>query len=161
MNNIAIGSYGPVVNFAGPRAAGSTEANSVFEFARFAAADNLTPVDTLTRCECSQPSRPMTQLEMNEQARRSYEEAEGQLRSVYHQLAARKGELMPDGQPKEGTLYAAQEAWVKFSEADAKATAESYRGGSIYPLIYLNAKEESTLARTAQLARQLEQMEQS
>lgn len=27
MNNIAIGSYGPVVNFAGPRAAGLTEAN--------------------------------------------------------------------------------------------------------------------------------------
>jgi uncharacterized protein YecT (DUF1311 family) len=103
----------------------------------------------------------MTQLEMNEQARRSYEEAEGQLRSVYSQLAARKGELMPDGQAREGSLYEAQEAWAKFAEADAKASAKSYLGGSIYPLIYLNAKEETTRARAAQLARQLERMEQS
>ncbi len=142
--------YGPIFPYAGLRAE-----------AFGSQADPLTPTDTVTRCACGEESRPMTQLEMNEQARRSYDQAESQLRSVYHQLATRKGELMPDGQPKQGSLYAAQEAWAKFSEADALATAESYRGGSIYPLIYLNAKEENTLARTAHLARQLEAMQQS
>ena len=116
--------------------------------------------DTFTRCSCSDEFKPMTQLEMNEQARRNYAEAQAELREVYYKLAARKHDW-PAGECGEGSLCGAQKAWEQFAEAEALQQASAYQGGSIYPLIYLDAKREATESRTAQLASQLARMEQS
>ena len=60
MTTVATGSYRPSLNYAAARPEGCDSS-----------AATLAITDTLVRCECTQDSRPMTQLEMNEQARRS------------------------------------------------------------------------------------------
>ena len=119
------------------------------------ASSTLDTSDTFCHSSTTE-QKPITQLDMNLQARRDYDEAQGHLLAVYHHVAARKGE---NGQ--EGPLARAQQAWEAFAEAEALQQADSYQGGSIYPLIYLNAKRDVTLERAANLEKQLAQMERS
>ena len=52
-------------------------------------------------------------------------------------------------------IRASQAAWVVYRNAECSAQASLYRGGSIYPLIYLTCEEALTDARTTQLQRDL------
>jgi uncharacterized protein YecT (DUF1311 family) len=49
------------------------------------------------------------------------------------------------------SVNAAQAAWVAYRSAECSAEAAPYRGGSIYPLIYLNCEVDLTNARSAQI----------
>lgn len=81
----------------------------------------------------------LTQLEMNERAGRELEEEEERLNQALTQLAEIKG------QPQADQLEKAIESWREFSERFANFEADSYRGGSIAPMIY--ATEKSSLQR--------------
>jgi uncharacterized protein YecT (DUF1311 family) len=48
-------------------------------------------------------------------------------------------------------VRASQSAWVVYRNAECSAQASLYRGGSIYPLIYLTCEEALTDARTTQV----------
>jgi uncharacterized protein YecT (DUF1311 family) len=55
-------------------------------------------------------------------------------------------------------LMSAQSAWESYCVQQADAAAISYRGGSIYPLIYLSELERLTVDRTARLQADLDEL---
>jgi uncharacterized protein YecT (DUF1311 family) len=52
-------------------------------------------------------------------------------------------------------VAAAQAAWISYRNAECRAQASVYKGGSIYPLIFLTCEEALTDARTTQIERDL------
>lgn len=49
------------------------------------------------------------------------------------------------------SVNASQAAWITYRNAECRAEAAPYRGGSVYPLIYLNCQVSLTEARTTQI----------
>ncbi|MDP1708596.1 MAG: lysozyme inhibitor LprI family protein [Gammaproteobacteria bacterium] len=55
-------------------------------------------------------------------------------------------------------LYESQKAWEEYSEKQAESASIGYRGGSIYPLIYLSELESLTVERAARLQVELDEL---
>lgn len=55
-------------------------------------------------------------------------------------------------------LMQSQAAWENYSVEQAEAASISYRGGSIYPLIYLSELESLTVERAARLQAELDEL---
>ena len=91
-------------------------------------------------------ARAQSQQEMNQDAARAYETADGTLNKVYKELLA---QLDKESQEK---LKASQRAWVLFRDAQAEFEADlEARGGSMAPLIYNEARKTLTETRTKEL----------
>lgn len=92
-----------------------------------------------------------TQADMNECQGREYKKADAALNAVYRQLTAKiqeeAGEL--------AALKAAQQAWIKFRDADCEFESYQNKGGTIYPLVYSGCLTTLTQARTKQLREML------
>jgi len=91
------------------------------------------------------PALAQNQQELNAQAQSDFIKADAELNRVYKLLMKRAGGSTKD------QLIAAQLAWIKFRDADAKARASENEGGSIYPMIYSGSRARTTRARTAEL----------
>lgn len=102
----------------------------------------------------AQAAPPTTQLDINQQADASFQQADAALNRVYQQIR-RQYRDQPRFLEK---LKAAQLAWIRFRDAELQAlyppTADgdpSISYGSMYPTCYASAMERLTRERTAQL----------
>jgi uncharacterized protein YecT (DUF1311 family) len=86
-----------------------------------------------------------TQAEMNEEAAADFKKADAALNAAYKELKAVQDE---EGAIK---LKTAQKAWLAYRDAEAAFEAAPNDGGSIYPLVLLEAKTRITEARTKEL----------
>jgi uncharacterized protein YecT (DUF1311 family) len=97
------------------------------------------------------PVAAQTQLEMNERARREFEDADGRLNRLYKQIL---GEYRQDAAFAR-QLRVAQRAWVAFRDAHVKAIFPkpnpSAKYGTVYPLCRFQILTELTNARSEQL----------
>ncbi len=92
------------------------------------------------------------QMELNLRASEKLDKAQEKLREVIAGIDARVGDF------ESQSLMNSQRAWEGYSIEQAEAAASSYRGGSIYPLIYLSELESLTLERTARLQAELDEI---
>jgi uncharacterized protein YecT (DUF1311 family) len=87
-----------------------------------------------------------TQADINQCASADYKKSDFQLnkayREVYSKLDARQ---VPQ-------LKAAQNAWIKFRDADCSFHTSSARGGSMYAYVLAGCLEAKTSARTKELS---------
>ena len=87
-----------------------------------------------------------TQVEMNECQGREYKKADAALNVVYKQLMAKI-----DDEGERTSLKAAQQAWIKFRDADCEFESYQNKGGTIYPLVYSGCLTVHTQERRKQL----------
>lgn len=80
--------------------------------------------------------RAVTQVEMNDCARRDWAEADAALNLAYAEAVARAEafDTHPEGRAEE-TLRAAQRAWVAFRDAVCESQAVLWEGGSAEPMV--------------------------
>lgn len=78
----------------------------------------------------------LTQREMNQEAAAGREEAEKELEALCLSIAE---------EYESATIYEVQSQWKAFQEAEATRRAESFKGGSMWPMVY--ASEAAALAR--------------
>jgi len=88
-----------------------------------------------------------TQVDMNECQGREYKKADAALNAVYKQLMAKT----QDDAGELAALKAAQQAWIKFRDADCEFESYENKGGTIYPLVYSGCLTTLTQERTKQL----------
>jgi uncharacterized protein YecT (DUF1311 family) len=90
-------------------------------------------------------AQAQNQQELNIAAGKDYEAADKELNRVYSQL---KGRLEKDERRK---LAKAEQAWIKFRDAECDFRSFENTGGTIYPLVYGGAAAALTRQRTADL----------
>jgi uncharacterized protein YecT (DUF1311 family) len=98
------------------------------------------------------PDSAQTQMEINQWAGLEFKDADAELNRVWNELTPKLGE------PEKKTLTDAQLIWIQFRDANAKAAAAAYEGGSIAPFIYNQSRTESTRMRTFQLKQRLDEL---
>jgi len=86
-----------------------------------------------------------TQVEINQCAQLSYQNADKKLNQVYKQILST---LSGSRKPK---LITAQQAWLKFRDTNCEFERSQYEGGTIAPTIYFGCLEQTTQKRTQQL----------
>ncbi len=86
-----------------------------------------------------------TQVEINQCAKLSYQNADKKLNQVYQKLVPT---LSSSSKRK---LITAQQAWIKFRDTSCEFERSQYEGGTIAPTIYFGCLEQTTLQRTQQL----------
>ncbi|MDZ7957579.1 MAG: lysozyme inhibitor LprI family protein [Aulosira sp. DedQUE10] len=86
-----------------------------------------------------------TQLEINQCAKLSYQNADKKLNQVYQQL------LPTLSSSRKQKLITAQQAWIKFRDTSCEFERSQYEGGSIAPTIYFGCLEQTTQQRTQKL----------
>lgn len=94
----------------------------------------------------------LTQFEMNARASDNLETAKIRMEHVLNEL-----EPLLD-QAELAALQKAHTAWESYSVEQAEAAAVSYRGGTIFPLIFLSELERLTVDRTARLQADLDEI---
>ena len=87
-----------------------------------------------------------TQVEMNECQGREYKKADAALNVVYKQLMAKI-----DDEGERTALKVAQQAWIKFRDAECEFESYQNKGGTIYPLVYSGCLKVLTQERSKQL----------
>ncbi len=97
-------------------------------------------------------SEDLTQLELNERAAARLEKAKEKMQRAIAGIDARVGDF------ESQSLMNSQMEWERYSVSQAEAAASSYRGGSIYPLIYASELESLTNERTARLQAELDEL---
>lgn len=90
---------------------------------------------------------------MNQCAASGYQAADAELNRVYQQL---RRQLDPASQNK---LMVAEQKWIEFRDANCAFESDRYAGGSIQPLIHSSCMQQMTQERTAQLQRQLQDLQ--
>lgn len=90
-----------------------------------------------------------TQAEMNDCAGKEYKSADVTLNQVYRQLVAK----LDDEEKAE--LKDAQNAWLKYRDANCTFVADQYKGGTIRPMIEGLCLADVTRNRTAELRNQI------
>jgi uncharacterized protein YecT (DUF1311 family) len=110
----------------------------------FALACGVSSASTTPKPSCLKLAQ--TQPAMNGCAALWLKSADARLTVALHAAQKRFGSSV---------VHASQSAWVTYRNAECSAEASIYRGGSIYPLIYLTCEEALTDARTTQLASDL------
>ena len=94
---------------------------------------------------------PQTQIEMDECQGREYKKADAALNAVYKQLMTK---LEDEG---ERTVFkTAQQAWIKFRDAECEAESFQNKGGTIYPMVYSGCLTALTQERTKQIKELIE-----
>jgi uncharacterized protein YecT (DUF1311 family) len=91
------------------------------------------------------PATAQTQVDLNEKAAADYRKADSDLNSAYKVAMA---QLAPQDRH---LLQTAQQAWIKYRDADADARSHLYEGGSIEPMVHFQALTQTTLHRTQEL----------
>lgn len=94
----------------------------------------------------------LSQAEMNIRASNNLDIAKLKMDHILDEL-----KLLLDA-PEHEALLKAQLAWESYCVEQAEATAVSYRGGTIYSLIYLAEIERLTVERTARLQADLDEL---
>lgn len=97
----------------------------------------------------TRPASAQTQLEMNIQAGTAFHRADTELNALYRDLVAKI-----DAQGK-AALRNAQQAWLKFRDAECDFETRDAEGGSIHPMVMNQCLEDLTRQRNQQLKRQL------
>lgn len=102
-----------------------------------------------------QPSNPcadaQTTVEMRDCAGREYKQADAELNAVYKQLMATLSD-----KEHQASLRSAQQAWLKYRDANCEFDAFENRGGTIYPVVYTSCLTAMTIARTKELREEAE-----
>lgn len=78
-------------------------------------------------------------------ANTEFNRADRELNSIYRKLLS---SLDIEGQRK---LKESQRAWLKFRDLNAGFVSDSWRGGNLEHLLFIDAKTQTTQARTKQL----------
>lgn len=95
------------------------------------------------------PGRAQSQMELNQQAGKSLQDADRQLNAVYTKLRAR---LSPESRAR---LQAAEEAWIQFRDKECTFIGSPTVGGSIHGMIVAQCQARLTLVRVKDLETQL------
>jgi uncharacterized protein YecT (DUF1311 family) len=93
-----------------------------------------------------------SQAEMSNQAYLDYRAADAKLDRVYREVMDKTS-----GEQK-AKIVAAEQAWIKYRDANADAEAFINKGGTIYPMVRNGALTRMTEARTRELAAFLSDM---
>lgn len=105
------------------------------------------------------PAHAQTQLEMNEQSRKDFDQADRQLNVVYKQLLSKFDAKDQDELKTRKKIIAAEKTWIAYRDAqgemDASVTAE---GGSMYPQILYGTMATLTEERVKRLKDQIKDM---
>lgn len=94
-------------------------------------------------------NNPQTQGEMNACAGIAYQNADRRLNQVYRQLLPK---LSGSRRQK---LISAQQAWIKFRDANCTFERSEFAGGTMEPMVYSSCLANVTKQRTAQLEQYL------
>ena len=94
----------------------------------------------------TQAGRRQNQQEMNQQAYKEFEKSDKELNRTYAKL--QKG--LPNATMK-SKLKTAQQAWIKFRNAESAFWASQMEGGSAYPMLYSAQQANLTRKRTKEL----------
>jgi uncharacterized protein YecT (DUF1311 family) len=109
--------------------------------------------------QCGQAPDPcanaQTTVEMRNCAGKEYKKADAELNSVYKQLMSK---LTDEGH--KAALKTAQQAWIKYRDANCEFEAYLNRGGTIYPVVYTGCLSAMTMNRTKELRELIEQQEE-
>jgi uncharacterized protein YecT (DUF1311 family) len=92
-----------------------------------------------------------TTAEMRDCAGREYKQADDELNRVYRQLMAKL-----DDEGRKTALKTAQQAWIKYRDANCDFASYLNRGGTIEPVVRYNCMTGMTVARTKELREYLE-----
>lgn len=90
-----------------------------------------------------------TTVEMRDCAGKDYRKADAELNAVYKQLMASLSD-----KEQQASLKTAQQAWLKYRDANCEFAAFENRGGTIYPVVYTSCLAAMTGARTKELREQ-------
>ena len=93
-----------------------------------------------------------TTVEMRDCAGKEYQKADAELNQVYKQLMASLSD-----RAHQASLRTAQQAWLKYRDANCEFDAFENLGGTIYPVVYNSCLAAMTRARTKELREQMEQ----
>lgn len=93
-----------------------------------------------------------TTAEMRDCAGREYKQADDELNRVYRQLVARIG----NDEGRKTALKTAQQAWIKYRDANCDFASYLNRGGTIEPVIRFNCMTAMTESRMKDLREYLE-----
>ncbi|MGI4020194.1 MAG: lysozyme inhibitor LprI family protein [Janthinobacterium lividum] len=94
-------------------------------------------------------SKATSQTELNICAQQQFTAADGKLNAVYKRVLAKLN------QKSKQALIKAQREWVQFRDDNALAFAGQYEGGSMQPMVSLDAKTATTRSRTNELQKLL------
>jgi len=94
-----------------------------------------------------------SQYEMNVCAHREFQAADAALNRAYNQLSSKLDE------GRRAKLKEAELAWLKYRDGNCEFVSSEYEGGSIRPMIHSFCLADVTRARTAELKRQLKELE--
>ena len=95
-----------------------------------------------------------TQAEMNICWGNEYKKADAALNKAYQQLSA----MLDDEQKVQ--LKNAENAWIKYRDANCEFAADQYKGGSIRPMIAAICLADVTNSRTTELKNQIKDRNQ-
>lgn len=112
-----------------------------FLVASNAAAQDTQPLDP---CKDAQ-----TTVEMHECAGKEYKQADAELNAIYKQLMSSLSD-----KEHQAFLKSAQQAWLKYRDANCEFDAFENRRGTIYPVVYTSCLTTMTRARTKELREQ-------
>ena len=85
---------------------------------------------------------PQSTVEQKQCARQEFDKADAELNRAYQQLTGK----LEDAEEKE-KLKTAQQAWLKFRDAECDFESFQNRGGTIYGLIYVSCQTSLTIER--------------
>jgi uncharacterized protein YecT (DUF1311 family) len=104
---------------------------------------------------CENATTNFTQFESTQCARKQYLAADAALNKAYAKLIA----TLDDAEER-AKLKDAEQAWIKYRDANCEYEAFFYRGGTMRPMIQSLCHARVTDARAAELKQQLELLEQ-
>jgi len=93
-----------------------------------------------------------TTVEMRDCAGKEYKQADAELNAVYKQLMSTLSD-----KAEQAALKSAQQAWLKYRDANCEFDAFENRGGTIYPVVYTSCLTAMTRARTKELREEMEE----
>ena len=94
-----------------------------------------------------------SQYEMNVCAHKEFQAADAALNRIYNQLSSRLDE------GRRAKLKEAELAWLKYRDGNCEFVSSEYEGGSMRPMVHSFCLADVTRARTAELKRQLKELE--
>jgi len=95
-----------------------------------------------------------TQADMNICWGNEYKKADAALNKTYQQLAAKLDD------DEKSQLKNAENAWLKYRDANCEFVADQYKGGSIRPMIAAMCLADVTSNRTTELKNQIKDRDQ-
>jgi uncharacterized protein YecT (DUF1311 family) len=92
-------------------------------------------------------TKAATQADLNACAAQSFSKSDTALNATYRQITAR----LKDDAAARSLLVAAERAWLAFRDAECAFASSGESGGSIYPMVVTNCRDELTQQRTKAL----------